>query len=58
MRQTTFQPGDSVLIIGDGPVGLGFLQLAKLMGAGRVAIYGRRPARLRLAELARRSQTL
>jgi len=42
-------PGDRVLIIGDGPIGLTFLQLAKLMGAGYVATSGRRPGRRELA---------
>jgi L-iditol 2-dehydrogenase len=42
-------PGDRLLIIGDGPIGLTFLQLAKLMGAGYVATSGRRPARRELA---------
>jgi L-iditol 2-dehydrogenase len=42
-------PGDRALIIGDGPIGLTFLQLAKLMGAGYVATSGRRPARRELA---------
>ena len=42
-------PGDRVLIIGDGPIGLTFLQLAKLMGARYVATSGRRPRRRELA---------
>lgn len=42
-------PGDRVLIIGDGPIGLTFLQLARLMGAGYVATSGRRPRRRELA---------
>jgi len=43
-------PGDRVLIIGDGPIGLTFLQLAKLMGVGYVATSGRRPTRRELAQ--------
>jgi len=42
-------PGDRLLIIGDGPIGLTFLQLAKLMGAGQTVTSGRRPARRQLA---------
>jgi L-iditol 2-dehydrogenase len=42
-------PGDRVLIIGDGPIGLTFLQLVKLMGAGYTATSGRRPRRRELA---------
>jgi L-iditol 2-dehydrogenase len=42
-------PGDRVLIIGDGPIGLTFLQLVRLMGAGYVATSGRRPRRRELA---------
>ncbi|MFB0546626.1 MAG: zinc-binding dehydrogenase, partial [Anaerolineae bacterium] len=49
LRQTEFELGDRVLIIGDGPVGLVFLQLTKLMGAGQVVTTGRRPQRRRLA---------
>jgi threonine dehydrogenase-like Zn-dependent dehydrogenase len=42
--------GDRVLVIGDGPIGLTFLQLARLMGATYVATSGRRPARRELAD--------
>lgn len=41
--------GDRVLIIGDGPIGLTFLQLVKRMGAGYVITSGRRPRRRELA---------
>ncbi|NIV39555.1 MAG: alcohol dehydrogenase catalytic domain-containing protein, partial [Anaerolineae bacterium] len=37
LRQTGVRAGDRLLIVGDGPIGLTFLQLAKLMGAGWVA---------------------
>ena len=43
------EAGDRVLIIGDGPIGLTFLQLLKLLGAGYVATSGRRPRRRELA---------
>jgi L-iditol 2-dehydrogenase len=50
LRQTRTEAGDRVLILGDGPIGLVFLQLAKLMGARYVAVSGRRPRRRALAE--------
>jgi L-iditol 2-dehydrogenase len=43
------QAGESVLIIGDGPIGLTFLQLAREVGASYVATSGRRPQRRQLA---------
>jgi L-iditol 2-dehydrogenase len=49
LRLIEMAAGDRVLIIGDGPVGLTFLQLARLMGAGWVATSGRRPRRRELA---------
>ncbi len=49
LRQTGVRAGDRLLIVGDGPIGLTFLQLAKLMGAGWVATSGRRPRRQELA---------
>jgi len=42
-------PNDEVLIVGDGAVGLTFLQLALLAGARRVVTSGRRPRRRELA---------
>jgi L-iditol 2-dehydrogenase len=50
LRQTEFKLGDSVLIIGEGPVGLTHLQLLRLMGAGEVVVTGLVEKRLRLAE--------
>jgi L-iditol 2-dehydrogenase len=49
LRQTGLNPADRVLILGGGPVGMTFLQLARLMGAGWVGMTGRRAHRLRLA---------
>lgn len=49
LRQMRVEPGDRVMIIGDGPIGLIFLQLARLMGVGYVATSGRRPRRRELA---------
>lgn len=45
-----FSIGHRVLIIGDGPIGLSFLQLVKMMGASFVATSGRRSSRKKLAE--------
>jgi len=42
--------GDSVLIIGAGPIGLLHLQLAKRAGASRVVVVDLKPERLRIAE--------
>lgn len=50
IRQTQFQAGDHVLIIGNGAIGLTFLQLLRLMGAANIVVTGRREKRLRLAE--------
>jgi L-iditol 2-dehydrogenase len=50
LRQTEFETGDQVLIIGEGPIGLAHLQLLRLMGAGRIVVTGLLPNRLRLAE--------
>ena len=49
LRQISMSPGDRVLIIGDGAIGLTFLQLCRLMGAGLVVTSGRRPRRRQLA---------
>jgi L-iditol 2-dehydrogenase len=50
LQQVMMPPGARVLIIGDGPIGLTFLQLVRLFGAGFVATSGRRSARRQLAE--------
>jgi L-iditol 2-dehydrogenase len=50
LRQTGFETGDNVLIIGEGPIGLAHLQLLRLMGAGRIVVTGLLANRLRLAE--------
>lgn len=49
LRQTGLHAGDRVLILGNGPIGLTFLQLARLMGAGWVGVTGKRTKRLDLA---------
>jgi L-iditol 2-dehydrogenase len=48
-REVGFEPGDRVMILGDGPIGITFLQLAKLMGASWIGISGCRDFRLNLA---------
>jgi L-iditol 2-dehydrogenase len=50
IRQTNFQVGDSVLIIGEGPIGLAHLQLLRLMGADQIVMTGLIQNRLKLAE--------
>jgi len=48
-ERTGINPGDSVGIIGIGPIGLMFARIAKLMGA-RVIVAGRNPIKLKAAE--------
>jgi L-iditol 2-dehydrogenase len=48
-ERTGIKPGDSVGIIGIGPIGLMFARVAKLMGA-RVIVAGRNPIKLQAAE--------
>jgi L-iditol 2-dehydrogenase len=47
--RTGIKQGDSVGIIGIGPIGLMFARIAKLMGA-RVIVAGRNPMKLKAAE--------
>ncbi len=43
--------GDRTLVfLGDGPMALIFVQLARIRGAGRIAVIGRHPRRLAVAE--------
>lgn len=48
--QCPITPGDDVLIIGAGPIGMMYGQLAKMFGAARVFIANRSPERLRMCE--------
>jgi threonine dehydrogenase-like Zn-dependent dehydrogenase len=43
-------PEDTVLIIGSGPIGACFVQLAKTWGARQIIVAGRRPSRLTAME--------
>jgi L-iditol 2-dehydrogenase len=45
LEETHIRPGDSVAVIGLGPIGLMFVRLAKVYGA-RVIAIGRRPTQL------------
>ena len=49
IERTDIKPGQSVGVIGIGPIGLMFARLAKLKGA-RVIVAGRNPIKLRLAD--------
>ncbi|MGD8700035.1 MAG: alcohol dehydrogenase catalytic domain-containing protein, partial [Gemmatimonadales bacterium] len=39
----------TVVFLGDGPISLLFIQVARLRGAGRIVVVGRHPARLEVA---------
>lgn len=43
-------PGDTVLVVGPGPMGLMSVQLAKTLGAGKVILTGTRNERLKLGK--------
>ena len=49
VERTNIQPGDTVGIIGIGPIGLMFARLAKLKGA-KVIAAGRNPLKLKMAK--------
>lgn len=49
LRESPFRPGNSVGVVGMGPIGLGLVQLAKAAGAGPIYASGHRDARLALA---------
>jgi len=49
LRRTPIRDGESVLVIGAGPIGLLALQLAKAAGAGTVAVIEPEPSRAELA---------
>jgi L-iditol 2-dehydrogenase len=53
VEKSRIHPGDVVVVVGPGPVGLFCLQVARLAGAGTLVVTGTRHDRARL-ELARR----
>lgn len=49
LRQSPFESGHTVLVVGMGPIGLGLVQLARNAGADRIYASGHRGARRQLA---------
>ena len=49
--RATIDPGDDVVILGPGPIGLMILQMCKARGAGRVTVLGLKEDELRLLSL-------
>ncbi len=47
-RAGNIRPGETVVVIGPGPIGLMAVQLAKVLGAGRVILIGTRDTRLQI----------
>ncbi len=45
MKKIKVMPGDNVVIVGDGPIGMYFCRLCKDMGAGKTIVAGRSPSR-------------
>jgi threonine dehydrogenase-like Zn-dependent dehydrogenase len=50
VRKAGLQPGDTVAVVGAGPVGLCTIMSARALGAGRVVAVDMVPERLKLAE--------
>jgi L-iditol 2-dehydrogenase len=50
LRKPGVRSGETIAILGAGPAGLIGLQVARLLGAGRVILCGTRPERLELAK--------
>ncbi len=50
LRLASFQPGESLAILGFGGLGISALQLAKKMGASAIHVVDRVPEKLRIAE--------
>ncbi|CAO2656678.1 Nn.00g054810.m01.CDS01 [Neocucurbitaria sp. VM-36] len=50
IRVSEFQPGDSVLVLGAGPIGLALLLLLKVQGAGQVFVSEISPSRAKKAK--------
>jgi L-iditol 2-dehydrogenase len=49
IRKMGIEPGDTSIIFGSGPLGLGFLLLLKKLGAGKVAVIARSGDKLKRA---------
>jgi threonine dehydrogenase-like Zn-dependent dehydrogenase len=49
VSRAPIQPGDTVAVIGAGPMGLLFAELYRVLGAGRVVVIDVAPTRLRFA---------
>ncbi|MDG0812733.1 zinc-dependent alcohol dehydrogenase [Cohnella rhizosphaerae] len=49
MDKVRLRAGETAIIIGDGPTGLFFARLCKIMGVSRLTVAGTRPRRLELA---------
>ncbi len=49
IHETNVHPGDTVVVIGCGPIGLGFVRMLSVRGA-RVIAIGKRPGQMRAAE--------
>ncbi len=58
LRQGDPQPGDSVAILGAGPIGMILAQWARLLGAGRVFLTDVDPQKLAVAERLGLGQTI
>lgn len=48
-RAGWIEPGETVIVVGPGPIGLTAVMLAKICGAGRVIVLGTRESRLKIA---------
>jgi len=47
LQIANFKPGQSLLVLGSGPVGMSFALCGKMLGASRVVLVGRRDERLK-----------
>ncbi len=52
LEKLALRPGESVAILGAGPIGIQLLRAARLMGATSISVAERNPARLELARRA------
>ena len=49
LKKSRFQPGDSVLVIGAGPIGMAVIKLLSLGGAGKITVIEKSESRLEQA---------